>query len=41
MCARTGANAGSLFIDLRFEALVKSLCVLPPALSRQSRSNCT
>ncbi|BGP43264.1 hypothetical protein JCM10449v2_007292 [Rhodotorula kratochvilovae] len=25
MCARTGANAGSLFIDLRFEALVKSL----------------
>ncbi|GAA6006073.1 Hsp70 family protein [Rhodotorula paludigena] len=25
MCARTGANCGSLFLDLRFEALVKSL----------------
>ncbi|GAA5822338.1 hypothetical protein JCM10212_005680 [Sporobolomyces blumeae] len=24
-CARTGANCGSLFLDLRFEALVKSL----------------
>ncbi|GAA6025140.1 hypothetical protein JCM10207_006249 [Rhodosporidiobolus poonsookiae] len=25
MCARTGANCGSLFLDLRFEALVKKL----------------
>ncbi|GAA5914368.1 Hsp70 family protein [Sporobolomyces salmoneus] len=25
MCSRTGANSGSLFLDLRFEALVKSL----------------
>ncbi|GAA5969837.1 hypothetical protein JCM3765_004591 [Sporobolomyces pararoseus] len=25
MCSRTGANCGSLFLDLRFEALVKSL----------------
>ncbi|GAA5889548.1 hypothetical protein JCM5296_005982 [Sporobolomyces johnsonii] len=25
MCARSGANCGSLFLDLRFEALVKSL----------------
>ncbi|GAA5951231.1 hypothetical protein JCM10213_003614 [Rhodosporidiobolus nylandii] len=25
MCARTGANCGSLFLDLRFDALVKSL----------------
>jgi len=24
-CARTGSNCGSLFLDLRFEALVKSL----------------
>lgn len=25
MCARSGANCGSLFLDLRFEALVKNL----------------
>jgi hypothetical protein len=24
-CARTGSNCGSLFLDLRFEALVRSL----------------
>lgn len=27
LCARTGANCGSLFLDLRFEALVKRLSV--------------
>jgi hypothetical protein len=25
LCSRTGSNCGSLFLDLRFEALVKSL----------------
>lgn len=25
VCSRSGANCGSLFLDLRFEALVKSL----------------
>lgn len=31
MCARSGANCGSLFLDLRFRELVKTLLVDHPA----------
>jgi hypothetical protein len=31
MCARSGANCGSLFLDLRFRELVKTLLANHPA----------
>jgi hypothetical protein len=31
MCARSGANCGSLFLDLRFRELVKTLLADHPA----------
>jgi hypothetical protein len=31
MCARSGANCGSIFLDLRFRDLVKTLLVAHPA----------
>lgn len=30
MCVRSGSNSGSLFVDLKFEELIRSMCVPPP-----------
>ena len=28
MCVRSGSNSGSLFVDLKFEELLRSMCVV-------------